>query len=367
MHLRSLIVASSLILAVGYVAPAHAADQPISGMTLKLKRSGSKQKLVFVSKDPGFLFPAIGSGDDPTTAGLTVELFSAGLSGEGAALGAPAGAGWRETTSPPRYLYGDAGAAPGGVALSRVVMRGGKVLRITAPGTGLSLAGPEGSIGIRITSGSTRSCALFAGAAVRKDVAGTFIGKNAPASALGGCSTAELAGVACATSGAPECAGFCPPGSACGTDLSSCFCISGAQPCGDTSPTCNGECPAGEECGSIGGLLLPDCACLPAGSTPCGGTSPTCDGDCPAGTSCFGVSFPLPGGGQLNGCQCLTGPPVDPCGGCPPGFTCFAGPPFGSPFCLAFCNGPSGAPVCDGTCPGGVTCNSVSDLCLCFP
>jgi hypothetical protein len=59
-----------------------ALDRPISGKKLQLKRSPSgKEKLVFQSKDPIFLFPAIGSADDPATGtpgGIRVELFSQG-------------------------------------------------------------------------------------------------------------------------------------------------------------------------------------------------------------------------------------------------------------------------------------------------
>ena len=364
MHPRRLIVASILtVVAVGQVAPTHAADQPISGMTLKLKRSGSKQRLTFVSKDPAFLFPAAGSPDDPTTHGLIVELLGGGATGSTAVLDAAAGPGWHASAI--RYAYMNPGAPNGGSALGRAVMHQGKLLKITAPTTGL--VPPQGSIGIRISAGSTRSCALFDMAAVRKDADGTFIGKSASAAVLTDCSDPQLHGLDCEVSGAPVCGGFCPPGSACGTDLSSCFCVSGAQPCSDTAPTCNGECPAGEVCSNIGGVPLPGCGCLPVGSTACGGTYPSCDGDCPAATSCFTVSFPIPGGGTLSGCQCLSGPPVDECGGCPPGFTCVGGPVFIPPQCLAFCNGPSGPPVCDGTCPGSASCIATPGTCFCMP
>ena len=365
MRLRRLIVASILTVAAGQVAPTRAADQPIAGTSLTLKRAGSKQKLVFVSKDPAFLFPSLGSFDDPTSIGLVVELLGVGATGDLAVLGAAAGPGWRASAAPARYSYADPSAPGGGSALGRVVMRQGKLLKITAPTTGL--VPPQGSIGIRISTGAIRSCALFQATAVRKDVDGTFIGRNASAAMLSDCSDAQLHGLACDVSGVPVCGGLCPPGSACGTDLSSCFCISGAQPCGDTAPTCNGECPAGAVCSNIGGVPLPGCGCLPAGSTPCGGTYPTCDGDCPAATSCFHVSFPIPGGGTLSGCQCLSGPPVDECGGCPPGFTCVGGPVFIPPQCLAFCNGPSGPPVCDGTCPGSASCIATPGTCFCMP
>ena len=74
---------------------ARGADQPISAAKLLLIRSGSVEKLVFVSKDPAFLFPAVASQDDPgtgTPGGLQVDLFSPAES-LGASLTAPAGVG----------------------------------------------------------------------------------------------------------------------------------------------------------------------------------------------------------------------------------------------------------------------------------
>ncbi len=87
-------------------AAALAADQPIAGTRLTLKRSGSGTKLVFVSKDPAFLFPTFGSGDDPSIGGATVDVFSAA---EGAAaLGMPAGVGkpgWELKSTSPSYRF----------------------------------------------------------------------------------------------------------------------------------------------------------------------------------------------------------------------------------------------------------------------
>src|SRR5262249_35644851 len=55
--------------ALGLVAASvsAAADRGIAGTKLVLQRSAAgHEKLVFVSKDPGLLFPAIGSADDPS-------------------------------------------------------------------------------------------------------------------------------------------------------------------------------------------------------------------------------------------------------------------------------------------------------------
>jgi len=51
---------------------ADGADQPISGAKLILTRTASgREKLVFISRDPAFLFPAPGSADDPSHARTT--------------------------------------------------------------------------------------------------------------------------------------------------------------------------------------------------------------------------------------------------------------------------------------------------------
>src|SRR5262245_50547895 len=73
-------IAVLAVIAPGLVTSAPALDQPISAVKLSLSRSSSgKEKLVFVSKDPAFLFPAFGSADDPGTGspgGALLELGS---------------------------------------------------------------------------------------------------------------------------------------------------------------------------------------------------------------------------------------------------------------------------------------------------
>jgi hypothetical protein len=72
-----------LVLLVGVLGVARsgaAADQPLLGTKLLLQKSGTREKLVLVLKDPAVLFPAIGSADDPgtgTPGGATIEIFSA--------------------------------------------------------------------------------------------------------------------------------------------------------------------------------------------------------------------------------------------------------------------------------------------------
>jgi hypothetical protein len=346
---------------------AAALDQPLSARKLVMRRTASGQeKLAFLAKDPAILFPAIGSADDPangTPGGALIEIFSAN---EGpSALAIPAAVGWFVRDGSPSYYKFVNKLAPQGVSpVSSFLLKNERALRIRSGAIGLPMNGPLGPVGIRVTYGSLRVCALFDEETIRRDGSRVFLAKDAVATDLADCSNASLGGPTCAENGdAPTCGGTCPPGSACGSpDLLACQCIPANQPCGGTAPVCNGECPVGEVCGSTGGLPYPGCGCIPAASgMACGETYPQCGGACPTGLGCFGVSFSF-GGTTINGCQCLTGPPVDPCGGCPPGFQCFAGPGL-PPICLAFCGT---SPACGGTCPTGTSCTDTSGLCLCL-
>ncbi|MBM4242199.1 MAG: hypothetical protein FJ148_00055 [Deltaproteobacteria bacterium] len=243
------------------------------------------------------------------------------------------------------------------------------MLRVRAPSAGLALTAPEGAIAVRVEMGATRVCALFDGASVRRNEPGRFIAREADAGALDDCDDDSLAGLSCEES--LSCGGSCPGDGECGGNrlVNGCTCVSPNQPCGDTSPVCNGECPAGQECSNLGGAITTTCACMPAGSTPCGGVYPSCgDGDCPAGTACSTDTFTGCGGATIENCACLTGPPPDPCGGCPNGWTCFGPAPGFPATCLPpFCNDGAGAPVCSGTCTlAGTECTPIGGVCLCL-
>ena len=173
-------------------------DRPVTGVKLELRRTSSgRERVVFVSKDPAFLFPAIGTSDDPasgTPGGLRIELLSQqeGL----AVLSVPAGLG------NPGWVVQDAAldgyrfknlAAPGGISVVRsITLKQGRQLKVSASATGLALVVPQGSVGIRITTGALRSCALFDGITSTVDVPGTFIAKKAVVGSLTSCSNASL-------------------------------------------------------------------------------------------------------------------------------------------------------------------------------
>ncbi len=398
--LRTYLTIVMIVLAV----PALAADRTIDADKLLLRRTADGLDVVFVARDPNFLFPAIGSSDDPVSGapgGVVVELFSKNHGVLTLAAGASGGSpGWRvrDRASRDAYRYRN----PGGPdpLLRTLDVKEGRLIRIR--GKGLAPLLPHQSVGVRITFGSTRNCALFAGAAVQKDSTLRFVGKNADTSALADCSDDALlnrgcgaslfpvcdgtcpagqscssaAGapcvcvpdpVACTDGAFPMCDGDCPVGSVCGSqDLSSCVCIPDADPCGDTSPTCNGQCPVGEQCAPIGGVPTPNCGCVPDGQTPC--SQNMCGGACPIDQECN--FFETSGG--FSGCLC--GPP-GPCGSggddCPVGFFCALGPGLGPACVPTLCSGGS-HPTCGGSCSGGDVCVPISVVgvfsgCACIP
>lgn len=364
---RCLVWVATVLLATSLAA---AEDRPIAAVKLVLKRSGSgSEKLVFVSRDPAFLFPTIGGVDDPATGspgGALLELFS---QHEGrAAFAIPPGVGepgWTVKAAKRSYRFVNR-SAPAGPSTVRIAkIDGGRRLEVSGASVGLALAGPQGLVGVRVTTGSLRNCALFDVTTVQHDEANVFRASHAEASALPDCSDGSLSPTPCESAGAPTCGGYCPAGSVCATrDQHSCVCIAATDPCGTTGPVCNGECPAGEECMPIGGWPLLNCGCLPAGSVPCGQS--TCGGLCPPGLECneFVSQFP-----QLAGCRC--GPP-GPCGGdsddCPAGFVCAVGE---FTMCVpVFCG--STYPICDGGCDDGRVCQALRvdtagglEWCLC--
>lgn len=177
-------------------------DQPVAGTKLLLKRRGAKETLVFLSKrDPQVPFPPIGSTDDPATGtpgGVLLELFSPA---EGTAqlpvppgLGSP---GWtarqKRLTDSYRFLNHEAPAGP--TVVKVLSWKARRLFKGKARGVGLALGGPQTAIGIRITAGTRRFCALFDGATIKRDEADLFVAAGAPAGSLPDCTDATLNGL----------------------------------------------------------------------------------------------------------------------------------------------------------------------------
>jgi len=197
MRSASLLVAACIC---GIAASAHATDQPISGARLLLLESGGHEKLVFVSRDAAFLFPAIAGADDPgtgTPGGLQVDLISP-IEPLGVSLAAPAGAGtpgWTSTAGAvPSHRFRNAAAPDALSALKVVVLKQGRVLKIVGRSTGLALTGPQGAVGVRIVTGSLRSCARFDASTLRRDDPGHVVARAASVAGVPDCSNASLGG-----------------------------------------------------------------------------------------------------------------------------------------------------------------------------
>jgi hypothetical protein len=308
---------------------ATALDRPISGAKLTLRRSSSgKEKLVFVSKDPLFLFPAIGSADDPGTGspgGAIVELSSIADPGPvGAAvppgLGKP---GWTaKDGSTPSHTYKNPDAAAGSMPLKVIVLKQGKRIKITARGVILPFVGPQGGVGIQISTGSLRNCTFFGPSTVHRDEPGRFDAANAP------------------VPGFPNCLGVLPNTSTTfgtTTTTSSTSTTLVLDPCtgGAGFSTCDGSCAGAFTCepsvafvGAVPNVI--SCLCYPAGVTACTASAyPTCGGECPTGGVCQAL-HDLQSGARFCGCV----DPTNTCqsqgfcsvGVCPPGQACVSAP-----------------------------------------
>jgi hypothetical protein len=360
-------LASLLTVTLG-VTTAVATDHPIAATKLVLKRTTTgHEKLAFVSKDPTFLFPTLGSANDPSTgssSGLLLELF-APSSPSGVPLSAPPGSGvpgWTAYPSVPARLSFRNGGAPDTFSSFRsITLRQGKTIKITGKLAGLPLTAPSGSVAVRITMGALRSCAIFTGAAVVKDVAGSFAAHNA---AIADCSNVSLGGATTTTTSSTTTttvAGVCgdnvvnQPSEQCdGSDVQACLGFSCGPPGYATACMCCGYSGFGVgtqvPCCDPSAFFLPS----PNGGTcvtvQCTGPFPCTIGACgPAGQCCA----PLGG-------TCVYPSPIPPgvfVFPCCPGLQC-SGSGVGSTCCVS--NGGSCAnntDCCSGTCDSGTqTC-----------
>jgi hypothetical protein len=303
-RLRVYVAIAATAVAPIVVPCAAAADQPISAVKLVLQRSASGREQL---KDGAFLFPGLGSQDDPgtgTPGGVLIEIASLSEPG-GASLVVPPGTGrpgWTSKGNRHRFVNAQAPAGPSPVKL--VLLEQGKGLSVVSRSIGLSLGGPRGAVGIRITTGTQRNCVFFAPSTVRTDTANHFVARGAIASALSSCDS--LLPASTTTSTTTTTTTTLPSGPVCGNGI-----VETPEEC-DTSgcPTDPGlDCaPPGQvnECtccldnGQVAGVPLPCCdpdaanyliAPLQYGCFPSACSQPsdcyfptTC---CLPGTSCF--------------------------------------------------------------------------------
>src|SRR5262249_36219621 len=293
----------------------------ISGKKLQLRRSSSgKEKLVFQSKDPTFAFPAVGSADDPATGtpgGLKVELFSQNDAARPSFV-APAGVGkpgWRVTdSSVDSFMYTNSQAPAAPSPLKAVLLKQGKQLKVTGAAIGLALVGPQGSVAIRVTTGSLRSCAVFGAGTIHRDQAGSFLAVNALAPSIPDCSDASL-GIASSTttttgarsttttSTTPTTSTTLPPG----TELLDVTTVAGSGSCGSVLDGSDTVIRA-IACGGLD--LGGGNSSVPEGLIPDGATSRVLVGPCSGSVCGLAPSDGSGGGIDCTDVGCNFGPPL---------------------------------------------------------
>lgn len=241
-----------------------------------------------------------------------------------AQLPVPAGFGWNAGSGTYRYANRLAPAGPSPVRT--LTLRQGRVLKVNAKDLSLSLAAPLGSVGIRVTMGSTRTCAFFGGASIVSDQSGSFVARNAAVGGLTDCSDYSLGlapvcgndllepGETCDGAATGACPGACEADCTCEP-----YCGDGAL---DTGEECDGtvfgSSTLNQACTYLEGLATPacqdDCSCCALGVCSAFGFDAAC---CP-GTYCP----PRIGPNSISFCT-PTPPSCSQPEDCPPGSFCF--------------------------------------------
>jgi hypothetical protein len=226
------------------------ADLPATNARLKIRRHPRSKTFQLVVRQPPF-FPGAGSADDPVVGspgGMTIEIITLheGL----AAVVAPGGAGtpgWTSdpTRNPPRFEFGNPSAPDQSSPVKSVRFVSGRVLKVTSKFVPLPLLASLGSVAVRVTVGSLRTCARFDGSSVRRDVPGAFSARVDAATGPADCSDDALSDNTCGN-GVVEGVEACDGGTCGGTTnpgycgfpgtVSACECCNVA--CGELGTCC---------------------------------------------------------------------------------------------------------------------------------
>src|SRR6185503_17334975 len=145
-----------LSLAVGFAAPAGAADQLLPGKKLLL-RTG---RLNMTAKSPSVAVPAA-PASDPTLVGASLEIRAA--SGEIATIALPA-SNWTKNGPGTIYKFKNPDAPAGPSAMKVAMKKQAKQVRLYAKSSGITLdESTQTRIGLILAMGPTRYCVLFGG------------------------------------------------------------------------------------------------------------------------------------------------------------------------------------------------------------
>ena len=129
--------------------------------------------------------PLVGTATDPTLFGATVEFCSA----QGRVTFDLPAQFWHASGSGSVFKYTQAGSA---VDIKVALIKGGRTLKIVSKAVGIPLPGGLGAVGVRVTTGDVRNCALFTASTILKDEPGKYAAHSALAGAIGDCSDASL-------------------------------------------------------------------------------------------------------------------------------------------------------------------------------
>ena len=170
-------------------------DFPVDGVKLVVRKSlaSGRETVKFITRDTGLGFPPFGSGSDPRSIGVVVDLLS---QSEGydipSSIIFAGDTRWQTKPAPATYRFTNSSAPAGGSGVKKLLLVQGRMLKVDAAEHGLDLMNPQLSLGIRITMGQYETCARFGPATIRTDQFGRFVARNATAPA--DCSNESLLG-----------------------------------------------------------------------------------------------------------------------------------------------------------------------------
>ena len=301
-----------------------AADYGLFGNKVSLReRPGRTPRSDLTCKDVAVTLPAPGSPGDPSVAGVDVDVTV--TNGGGASIAVPGGTGWTvKSSAPPSYAYKNPSAPQGGSPVRKLLLRGGKLVKLQVRGVAIGAASPSGGVQVvfRLVNGD-RLCAAFQQTDMVKDAPGTLIGRNAAAPTDCGSTTSTTVPTTTTTVTTPT--------------TSTTIVLA---PCGFTGPGgCGGPCQDGE-CMAVPTFSDPslsECLCVPPNVVPCmaSGFYPTCGQACAAGETCAPFRYDRPGLDPITVCACV-----------PASSQCSPAPSFCSP----------------GVCASGLVCTDQHEL-----
>jgi len=196
----------TVVACLAWLAAVHGADQPIDAVRLVIKESKTgKETLIFVSKDPGFLFPVPGSDDDPvvgTPGGLVIDLLALEDTATQTVVipGGEGVAGWTVKEGKRSHFKFSNKKAPNEVSPVKVaLLKDGKVLKIVSKEAGFSPLVVRGGVAVRVTSGALRNCAVFGPGTIKTAKERKLVAKGASRTGFTDCSDEALRGAVTTT------------------------------------------------------------------------------------------------------------------------------------------------------------------------